>query len=231
MKEVLIGNNIFLFLKKKTANTLVVFSHSLSDTHESDLAKKITQKLYNAGIAVALYDFSFTKKGGKPSGDLSREVNELDFVVSTVSKKIQPEKIVLIGKSLGGVVNAIYCSKNVSATILSVFIIGFPFKLGFPPRLELLKDQDPILPDYVSQYDNLFKSIKTQVFVIQGDSDDLGEIDECKDFFIKHNNCTLNIVENSTHGFTSPDNKNITHYDKCAELILDKINTYENKQK
>ena len=231
MKEVQINNNIFLFSKREIAKTLIVFSHSLSDTHESDLSKEITKKLYDAGMAVVLYDFSFTKRGDEPSSDLSQEVDELSVVVSIVSEKIQPEKIILIGKSLGGVVSAMYCSKDVSNAILSLFIIGFPFKLGFPPNFQLLKDPNPILPDYVSQYDNLFRSIKTPIFVIQGDHDDLGEIDECKDFFSKYDNCSLDIVENSDHGFRSPNNENDTSYDKCAELILDKINTYENSKK
>lgn len=231
MKEKLIEKNIHLFSNKKNAKILAVFSHSLSDNHKSDFAEKITEKLYTADISVALYDFSFTRNKTKPSIDLNQEVNDLSTTVSLVDRRIKPKKIILIGKSLGGVVSAIYCSKNILPAISSVFIISFPFKLGFPPDFKLLKKEDPILPDYINQYKNLFKSIKIPTFVVQGDSDDLGEVNECKKFFSKYNNCTLNVIKDSNHSLVSPKNKDITHYDECAELILNKIYSYENRQK
>lgn len=223
MEGSLISKNIYFSSNEPKPNIVAIFSHSLSNNHESNLIKEISKKLKDNNIGIISYDFSFAKNKTKPSVGLLEEVNELDFVVSTVKKKLQPKNIVLIGTSLGGIVSAIYCSKNAYAEIQSLFILGFPFKLGFPPNFQLLEEENPILPDYISEYKNLFELITIPTGIIQGDQDDLGGAKECEDFFKQYKKCTLNVIKGASHGFVSAQDKSATYYDECARLIIEKI--------
>lgn len=225
MDKIQLANDIYLYSKNTTPKKIVVFSHSLSDNHESDLIKSISTSLYNNGIGVVVYDFSFMKNKNQPSDNLLSEVDELGIVIAKAKEKLNPEEIILVGKSLGGIVSSVYYSRSIFSEISSIFIIGFPFKLGFPPKFKLLKEANPALPDYISEYEKLFGIITKPIFVIQGDRDDLGEIEECRKFFSKYTNCSLYVVNGANHGFVSPGDKNITYYDECSEFIFNKISS------
>lgn len=223
MKEAQLGNNIYFYSKNANPKKIAVFSHALSDNHESDLIKNISNSLRNNGIGMVAYDFSFTANKSLPSNTLLSEVGELKHTINKVKEKLCPEKIILIGKSLGGIVSLIYSSKNKIPEISSIFMIGFPFKLGFPPNFQLLREENPVLPNYALEYRKLFKSIKIPIFIIQGDRDDLGGIEECRNFFSNYSNCSFHEVVGANHGFISPENKNITYYDTCGKLIINNI--------
>lgn len=223
MEYKLIGKNIHFYSKDAKPKVMAVFSHSLSGSRQSNIILEVSKKLQENNIAVALYDFSFKEINAQPSQNLLQEVKDLSIVISEITLAVQPQKIVLVGNSLGGIVNAVYVSKNKNKVIDQLFILGFPFKIGFPPNFQLLKEQNPVLPDYKSEYRNLFKLIDMPVTIIQGDRDDLGEVEECKDFFKEFKNCNLYIVKDANHGFVSPENKEVIHYYDCAKLIIDKI--------
>ncbi len=222
-KRLIDKSGIYLISQKTSPSKVVIMSHGLADNHEAALIDSISKTLYNCGVGVVVYDFSFTKNKSQPSDGISKEVADLQHVISTVKSIINPSEVSLAGKSLGGIVSAIYCSSSTGQDVRNLIIVGFPFKLGFPPNFMLLKEENPILPDYKSEYKNLFQKIKTPTLIIQGDQDDLGEIEECKDFLKNYANCSLEVVGGATHGFVSRKDKNVTYYDKCAGLITNKI--------
>ncbi|GEM_PF-2868967 len=226
MKKRLIDEKgIYLISKEASPKKIVIFSHGLSDNHESALISNVSKVLCDNGLGVVVYDFSFAKSKSQPSDELVQEVDDLKFVVSLVKTTINPSEIFLIGKSLGGIVSAMYSSITTDGSIKSITIVGFPFKLGFPPNFRLLKEENPILSDYKSEYAELFKKIGIPTLIIQGDQDDLGEIGECKNFLKSYMSCSLEVVEDATHGFVSRKDKGVTYYDRCAELIINKIST------
>jgi len=225
MNKKLLDNQIYLFSKDDNPKNIVIFSHSLSKNYESSFSQCILKNLYNNNIGIVVFNFSFFKNHTSPSVNLIDEVAQLDSVISLVKKKFKPDKISLVGISFGAIISTLCCPGTKHKEISSIFIIGFPFKLGFPPNINLLQDDNPIFSNYFSEYKRLFELVDRRVFVIQGDHDDLGDIKECINFFNQYNNCTFFEIKGANHGFVSYNNSNINYFDDCSKYILNKLIT------
>ncbi len=223
MNKKLLFNETYLFSKNDNPKNIVIFSHSLNQNYESDFSQHIIKSLYENDIAIVVFNYSFFKNHANLSVNLTNEISQLDSVVSFVKKIFKPEKINLIGISLGAIINILYCSKSNHKEISTVFIISFPFKLGFPPNIKLLKDNNPIFSDYFLEYKQIFELLNKKIFVIQGDQDDLGNIRECFNFFKQYNNCTLFKVKGANHSFISYKNSSINYFNECSKFILNKL--------
>lgn len=223
MNKKLLGNEIYLFSKDDNPKDIVIFSHSLSQNYESDFFQSILKSLYKNNIGIIVFSFSFLKNNTNPSANLIDEVAQLDLVISLVKDNFSPDKISLVGISLGAIINTLCCLGTKHKEISSIFIIGFPFKLGFPPDINLLQDNNPVLSDYFLEYKQLFKLVNRRVFVIQGDHDDLGDIKECVGFFNQYNNCTVFEIKGANHGFISYKDSGINYFNECSKFILSKL--------
>lgn len=225
MNKKLLGNGIYLFSKDGSPRDIVIFSHSLSKNYESDFSQSILESLYKKNIGVVAFNFNFFENHTNPSINLMNEVVQLDLVISLVKDKFKPDRISLVGVSLGAIISTLSCLGAKNKEISSIFIIGFPFKLGFPPNINLLQDSNPVIPDYFLEYEKLFKLVNRKVFVVQGDKDDLGDVNECVDFFNQYDNCTVFKVEGANHGFVSYKDSDINYFNDCSKFILSKLIT------
>lgn len=223
MNKKLLSNEIYLFSKNDNPKDIVIFSHSLSKNYESDLSQSILESLYKKDIGIVVFNFYFFKNNTNPSANLIDEITQLNLIISLVKDRLRPNKISLVGISLGGVINTSCCLGIKNKEISSIFIVGFPFKLGFPPKINLLKDSNPVIPNYFLEYKQLFKLVNRRVFVIQGDRDDLCDVSECIKFFNKYDNCAVFKVKGANHGFISHNDSGINYFNDCSEFILSKL--------
>lgn len=223
MNKKLLFNETYLISKNDNPKNIVIFSHSLSQNYESDFSQHIIKSLYENDIAIVVFNYSFFKNHANLSVNLINEVSQLGSVVSLVKKIFKPKKINLIGISLGATINILFCSKSNHKEISSIFVISFPFKLGFPPNIKLLQDNNPIFSDYFLEYRQIFKLVNKKIFVIQGDQDDLGSIKECLNFFKGYNNCTVFKVKGANHSFISHIRSNLNYFNDCSKIILSKL--------
>lgn len=217
-----IAENIFLF-SKRGVNKVVVYSHGLTDGFDSDFANSVISDLYNQGLSVFAYNFDFFKKN-EPSQDLQKEIKQLREVLEEISKRYLFDEVILIGKSLGGVVSLMACVDELFPVRVSqVFVLGFPIRLGFPPQIGLLNEKKPTLPDYAKEYKNLLSSVEGSIHIIQGDCDDLCDVDVCRQICKKYKNFNLHIVRNANHGFSSCIDSEKKYYEECSNYVVDNI--------
>lgn len=223
MNKKLLYNEIYLFSKDDNPKDIVIFSHSLSNNYESSFSQYILKSLYDNSIGIIVFNYSFFRNHTNPSSNLIDEVAQLDSVISLVENSLRPDKISLVGISLGGIISTLCCLGTKHKEIFSIFIIGFPFKLGFPPNINLLQDDNLVLSDYFLEYKQLFELVNRRVFIVQGGHDDLGDVKECVDFFNQYNNCTVFEIKGANHGFVSYKNSSINYFNDCSKLILNEL--------
>ncbi len=132
--------------------------------------------------------------------------------------------IILIGKSLGGIISMMACNDGLfSAKVSRIFVCGFPIKLGFPPQIHILREKNPVLPDYNKAYDHFFAATNCTIHIIQGDCDDLYDMDVCQTLCNAHDNVHLNIVKGANHGFSSCAYPQKNFYKECVSYIVNNI--------
>lgn len=219
-----INEKITVYSEGDTLGTVFVFSHGSSAGKSSEFITSVSSQLAksNPSFAVVTYDFDFVITKKEPSKDLVSEVYDLEQVLRWVKNSVKPSNIVLIGKSFGGVINMKYLYESGDPEIKKNFVIGTPLKLGFPPRLHLLNEDNPTLPPYQEEYSEFFKTIKHSTVIVQGDSDDLCGIPELMECIGKNPKCEISVVLGANHGLKSVDGKT-NYYSECVDIILKNI--------
>jgi predicted alpha/beta-hydrolase family hydrolase len=141
-----------------------------------------------------------------PSKDLSREIDELNELIKEMLEKKGKSpnslKINILGKSLGGVIALNLCRFLMRRYINKIIVLGFPFLLGNPPRLNLLKEEAP-LPNYNLEYYLLFNDLRrVKVNILQGLKDDLCQVDKLEKITKRYSNIRLIKFKNADHDFS-----------------------------
>lgn len=97
---------------------LVIFSHELGNDHTSGV--RYAERLAEAGYAAYVFDFCGGTVGGNRSDGSNKEMSilteasDLESVLSTAKSWdfVNPDKIVLLGGSMGGLVTTVVGSKH-----------------------------------------------------------------------------------------------------------------------
>ena len=76
-------------------------------------------------------------------------------------------KVILIGKSIGGAF-ALESAQHSDAVV----VLGLPVRLGWPPRLSVLKGSGHELPNYESEWSNRLQDFSLPLLLLGGDKDD-----------------------------------------------------------
>jgi len=197
---------------------IVVFTHGLYCSYSSEFMKYIISFLVNKGLVVIAFEFKYFSEKRLPSKNLSREAQELAEVINYVKGKYGHKKIHLLGKSLGGIVNLTYYLTIGGNKVKSLVQLGMPIKLGYPPKPELLKKDNPVLPRYLLEYRNLFRKFdnsRNKFFVIQGTNDDLYDR-KMENIVWKKN---IFYIKNADHNFIDYKNPKKKYYKECSVQI------------
>lgn len=194
----------------------IIFTHGMNCSYASEFMQYIINFLTKKRFSIGTFEFKFLLRKKPPSGDLLKEIEELAEVVNYM-KSIGIEDICLLGKSLGGVINLAFQSLFKDEKIKSLIQLGLPVKLGYPPRLNLLKEKKPILPNYLVEYEKLLKSFNSEkFFIIQGNKDDLYDR-EIENILNKKN---IFYIDKANHDFVSEKDLEKKYYKDCSEKII-----------
>lgn len=185
-----------------------VYLHSLTQGPDSPFAEFIIQGLLKLSFQIVTMEFSFLVRGVSPSPSLEQEIKELNHVLRLVEQELHPNKLWLVGKSLGGVI-ALAQQASANQAVDGISILGLPAALGFPPRLDLLKGGEEESFNEIEEYQDLFRQIKIPVRVIQGTDDDLGPVSTCEKIFDGMDNVALDITQGD-HSFQSGQTSYVT---------------------
>jgi predicted alpha/beta-hydrolase family hydrolase len=203
-----------------------ILIHGYSKDCESEFMQYISKSIKDQGHTVYKLNLDYIKHNREPSNNLSEEILQLQNTIQNLKSKGY-KKINLIGKSLGGILCLNPEIANINY-INKIIILGFPYILGFPPNVNLLKTK-PIIgdPNAKNLYKDLFnkhENIK-KIYIIQGMNDLLGSPELIKDLLlelpVKPN---VFYIENCSHGF-KPVTKKTTLRENLSniESILLKI--------
>ncbi len=101
------------YASKEGPSARVVLAPGRGYHMDLPLTKGLAEKLAASGISAVRFDWAYYSEGGKPSSDLSQEVEDLSSVIDLLktNEKIDSTKVIVAGKSLGSVVAYQYFDK------------------------------------------------------------------------------------------------------------------------
>jgi len=133
-----------------------------------------------------------------------------DYFFSKAYKAISAyEADYIIGKSWGGVLG-LCIADYYDQPVKGIIILGFPFLLGYPPQISLLKDRNPTLPDYKKEFRSVLNNLEKKqipIYILQGDKDDLGPIYNLIKIADKFRNINVIPFAGSSHSFEVEEKK------------------------
>lgn len=148
----------------KPSNTLVLFAHGAGANKSSDFMQDLAMQVADAGYQVIRFNFPYMRANAvdgkrRPPDRQPKLVDDLNQHIQYIKKNYQAEKIVLMGKSMGGRMSAIVAAET---HVDAVICLGYPFiplKGGEPRLLPIIEANAPLL-------------------IIQGERDKFGNKDQ-----------------------------------------------------
>lgn len=207
--------------EKQGKMPLVIFSHELTVTHKT--MQPYAEKLAKQGIASYVFDFrggSVESKSAGKTTDMSvmTEVRDLEEVLAAAQKWdfVDPNKIILIGGSQGGMVSALTASRNASKVaglvlLYPAFVIEddvhsfFPNKQDIPTEfnyrgwIKVGKNYFADLHD-INVMNEIGKYQKP-VLILHGDLDPQVPVTKSKTAQSHYPNAELKIIKGAEHSF------------------------------
>lgn len=145
------------------AEYTILFSHG--NAEDIGTATYFLEELKDAGFAVFAFDYrGYGTSDGTPSEENSYQDIEAAYDYLIEELKIQPEKIIIHGRSLGGAVSVDLATKKKCGGLIveSSFVTAFRVMTKYP-----------IFPFDKFQSINKIKQVKCPVLVIHGKNDSL----------------------------------------------------------
>ncbi|MDG2954813.1 alpha/beta fold hydrolase [Bisgaard Taxon 10/6] len=207
--------------EKQGKMPLVIFSHELTVTHKT--MQPYAEKLAKQGIASYVFDFRGggveSKSAGKTT-DMSvmTEVRDLEEVLAAAQKWdfVDPNKIILIGGSQGGMVSALTASRNASKVaglvlLYPAFVIEDDVHSFFPNKQDIPTEFNyrgwiKVGKNYFADlYDiNVMNEIgkyQKPVLILHGDLDPQVPVTKSKTAQSHYPNAELKIIKGAEHSF------------------------------
>nr|WP_283103708.1 alpha/beta fold hydrolase [Shewanella gelidii] len=147
-------------------DTVVVFAHGAGANMHHEFMTTMASGLSKAGFQVVRFNFPYMQanaKDGKrrPPDRAPKLVAHFDAQLQALKAELQPKRVVLMGKSMGGRMAAILAADT---TVDAVICLGYPFapKPESEPRIE------PIEQNHAP------------MLIVQGDRDKFGTRDQIR---------------------------------------------------
>jgi fermentation-respiration switch protein FrsA (DUF1100 family) len=179
-----------VYLSNPTAKYTILYIHGNAE----DLGdiQEILEKLRNLGFSVFAYDYrGYGTSQGTPTEKYAYEDIDTAYNYLTKNLKINPEQIIVFGRSVGGGSAVDLASRKpiagliIESTFTSAFRVVIPF---------------PILP--FDKFNNLdkIKKVKCPVLVMHGKLDDIIPFEHSEKLFAAVNSPKLFLgIENANH--------------------------------
>lgn len=212
-------------------DTIAIYCHSLTQSSASEFSKKTIAVLsHELSISVITFDFDFINKQQAPSENLVKEIAELNEVYERITNAYRPKKVIMVGKSIGGIIALGLLTEGHFPNLSTVVILGLPLKLGFPPRInQLNKDGEPDY-NYKNEFRNLLAKAKFPVVILQGELDDLGTPKEISESIIGLEQLKIIPIPDAGHSLEplkDTQNKNETKTNAWSLIFLRALKQYQ----
>jgi dienelactone hydrolase len=203
---------------------LIIFSHELGNDHTS--GERYAERLAEAGYASYVFDFCGGSVGTNKSDGSNREMSVLteasDLQAVLESAKswdfVDPDRIVLLGGSMGGLVTTIVGSRNQDE--IAGMILMYPaLSAKVDSGIEQYKTDDEIPEDvslfggwihvgknYVTNlwkvdFDQLLSSYKGHMLLLHGDKDSTVPLSWSEDAKEIIPDCEFHVIRDGGHEF------------------------------
>lgn len=179
-----------IYLENPDASFTVLFSHGNAEDIGQNL--EFFNMLHDRGYSVLAYDYrGYGTSGGAPSAKNAYRDIEAAYNYLTQECKIAPNRIIALGRSMGGGPSVYLAAKN--------NIAGLIFESSFVSVLRIAT-RTPLLPfDEFNNIDKLEK-VNCPVMIIHGTKDNTVSIWHGKQLYEKANEPKLSLwVQNAGH--------------------------------
>lgn len=209
--------------KNKDKVPLIIFSHELCATHFREIP--YAQEFAAKGIAVYIFDFCGGSIRSKSDGKTTQmsvmtEVSDLETILNEAKNWnfVNPDKIILLGASQGGVASSITAARHadkiaglilmypaflIHDTVHEIFpdknIDELPETFSFLGWIDVGKNYAEDVWDY-DLYSEIGKYDK-RVLLMHGDKDSLVPVAYSQKAYEMYKECDFFIIKDADHGF------------------------------
>lgn len=203
---------------------LVIFSHELGNDHRS--GERYAERLAEAGYAVYVFDFCGGTVGGNKSDGSNKgmsvltEASDLEAVMKSARtwEFVDPDRIVLLGGSMGGLVTTVVGSQHqeeIAGMILMYPALSAKADSGteryktedeVPEEVSLFGGWIHVGKNYVTDlwkvdFDQLLSSYKGYMLLLHGDKDSTVPISWSENAKEIIPDCEFHVIPNGGHEF------------------------------
>ncbi len=203
---------------------LIIFSHELGNDHESGI--RYAERLAEAGYAAYVFDFCGGTVGGNKSDGSNKEMSVLteasDLKAVLESAKswdiVDPDKIVLLGGSMGGLVTTVVGSRHqeeIAGMILMYPALSAKVDSGaerygsedeVPEDVSLFGGWIHVGKNYITDlwkvdFNQLLSTYEGHLLLLHGDKDSTVPISWSEDAKELIPDCEFHVIKNGGHEF------------------------------
>lgn len=203
---------------------LIVFSHELGNDHESGI--RYAERLAEAGYAAYVFDFCGGTVGGNKSDGSNMEMSvlteasDLEAVLESAKSWdfVDPDKIVLLGGSMGGLVTTVVGSRHqeeIAGMILMYPVLSAKVDSGaerygsedeVPEDVSLFGGWIHVGKNYITDlwkvdFNQLLSTYEGHLLLLHGDKDSTVPISWSEDAKELIPDCEFHVIKNGGHEF------------------------------
>lgn len=183
-------------------------AHGAANTMDHPVVRLAAETLTNAGILTVRFNFPYAEEGGRSPDDRETLLDAYLRVVRSLNEDpaIAPSKLLLGGKSLGGIIAARVAQSEDACD--GVFLLGYP--LHPPGKPEMCRT-------------DLLRDIDSPVLIVSGTNDEFCDRDllEATLTELQKPNITMQWIEDANHSFEVDAARQQPAYDELARILSD----------
>ena len=196
------GLENFKYVKGNNSDVLVVLLHGSGVGMDSQFMTKLWEAYKQKGYGVATFNFPFFDRGDDHSSgpELKEEIETLKNVLKHCHAN-KYEKVILVGKSLGGIIASFYLKT-----------------LGEEEQ----RKYEVVIFGYVTGSVDL-SSFPGNITIIQGEKDKFGSISKVKEDLKDADSSNINFAEipGADHSYRNPETKSPDYEDEAVNKYLE----------